>query len=246
MRVLLGLMALFILTGAPISTLAFAETRPILIGSDAAPPLSTSEQTGMLDAIVKEAFSRIGLHADIVQLPSERSLLNANQGVTDGDLVRIDGLDKSYENLVKVPEKTCDFDFVAFTKSEGVQLAAGWDSLKPYSVGIITGWKILEDNVHSRILTKVDSPEALFTLLEKDRVDMIIYNRHEGYGVITKMKLVGVNVVEPPLESREMFLYLNKRHHDIVDGLAESLREMKMDGTFSEITAKSLKKFLPE
>ncbi len=40
---------------------------------------------------------------------------------------------------------------------------------------------------------------------------MVIYNRYEGYGVIKGMNLQGIHVVEPPLKSREMFLYLNKK-----------------------------------
>ncbi len=218
--------------------------KPIIIGSDAAPPLSTTGQTGMLDLIVKEAFSRIGKNAIITPLPSERSLINANQGITDGDLVRIDGISQLYHNLVKVPEKTCDFDFVAFSKRTDLNLS-GWDSLKSFSVGIITGWKILEKNVSSDVLTKVANPQLLFKLIRNNRADMVIYNRHEGYGVIKKMNLQGIHVVEPPFESREMFLYLNKKHLELVPLLGEAIKNMKKDGTYSDIVNKTLLPYLP-
>lgn len=217
---------------------------PIIIGSDSAPPLSTVTQTGMLDLLAKEAFSRIGKQVIITPLPSERSLINANSGITGGDLVRIDGISQLYPNLLKVPEKICDFDFVAFSKSADLKLS-GWDSLKPFSVGIITGWKILEENVHAKVVTKVENAEQLFHLLMRNRADLIIFSRYEGYGVIKDKKLHGVHVVEPPIESREMFLYLNKTHLKLVPQLAEALRKMKEDGTYSEIKHKSLQPYLP-
>ncbi|MCP4117824.1 MAG: amino acid ABC transporter substrate-binding protein [Desulfobacteraceae bacterium] len=218
--------------------------QPIIIGSDAAPPLSTTEQTGMLDLLVKEAFSRIGEKVIITPLPSERSLINANRGINDGDLVRINGMDRQYPNLVKVPEKICNFEFVAFSKNRDLKLS-DWESLKPFSVGIITGWKILEKNVQSEILTMVEKPELLFKLIINNRADMVIYNRHEGYGVIKTMNLQGIHVIEPPLKIREMFLYLNKKHLKLIPRLAKALGEMKKDGTFSAIVNKSLKPYLP-
>lgn len=217
---------------------------PFYIGSGAAPPLSDSQQTGMLDLLVKEAFSRIGEQAIITLLPSERSLINANQGVNDGDLVRIDGIDRLYPNLVKVPEKICDFDFVAFSKNADLELA-DWDSLKPYSVGIIAGWKILEVNVHSNILLKVATPELLFKLLNNDRADMVIYNKIEGFGIIKDLNLKDIHVIDPPFESREMFLYLNKKHLPLIQKLAQALRTMKEDGTYSIIEKKALEPYLP-
>ncbi|MBU0675256.1 MAG: transporter substrate-binding domain-containing protein [Proteobacteria bacterium] len=215
------------------------------IGSDAAVPLSTPEQTGMLDLIVKEAFARVGEKVTIIGLPSERSLLNANQGVTDGDLVRIVGLENQYPNLVMVPEKIWDFEFVAFSKNRNITLSREWKSLDPYSVGIITGWKILEQNIHAREISKVSTPELLFTLLDKDRVDLVIYNRIEGYGTIKTMHLQGISVIEPTIESREMFLYLNKKHGELAQRLAEAIRQMKEDGTFADIVNKSLQDYLP-
>ncbi len=235
-----------------ISFLFFSPTQNLLaagdqyvIGSDAALPLSATDQTGMLDLIVKTAFSRLGKDVEIVSLPSERSLLNANNGLTDGDLVRIDGINKMYLNLVKVPETICTFDFVAFSKNSEIKLEPQWDSLKPYAVAIITGWKILEENIRSKNLVKVDTPQMLFNHLNKERVDLIVYNRHEGYGVIHKMKLKNIFVLDPPLASREMFLYLNMKHQRLANEVAITIKQMKRDGTFDEIVRTSLEKYLP-
>jgi len=41
--------------------------------------------------------------------------------------------------------------------------------------------------------------------------------------------------LEPPLASREMYLYLNKKHEHLVEKVAEALRSMKEDGRYDQI-----------
>jgi polar amino acid transport system substrate-binding protein len=212
----------------------------VVIGSPDSPPLSNDNQTGMLDQVVKEAFTRIGIRAQIVSLPAERSLINANRGINDGDLLRIGGLNRLYPNLIQVPVKLIDLEFVAFTKN--VEFTpTDWSSLKPYSVGIITGWKILEENiVGARCLTKVRDAELLFKLLDRDRADVVIYGRLQGYGMMQKLGLKTVKPLEPPLVKREMFLYLNVKHRPIIEKLTRALEQMKSDGTYDRIADKTI------
>jgi polar amino acid transport system substrate-binding protein len=191
--------------------------------------------------IIKEAFRRIGMEARVVHLPSERALVNANQGIDDGDFVRIAGIEKRYPNLIMVEEKICEFEFAAFSRHQGVTIT-DWQSLKPYNVGIITGWKILEANItESRSLTKVSTPEALFDLLLHDRADLVVFDRLQGNALIKERGLSGVKALSPLLAQRDMYLYLHKRHAGLVPKLAEALRQMKQDGTHQRLIDSVLK-----
>ncbi len=195
-------------------------------------PLSTDEQTGFVDVVVREALGRIGFGLESVRLPAERALINANAGIDDGDLLRIAGLRKTYPNLIQVPEKVIDLEFVVFTKHEAFPLD-GWGSLKPYSVAIITGWKILERNITGVTeLTRVKDANQLFTLLLKERVDTIVYTRNVGLGYIKQRHIHGVRILEPPLARRGMYVYLHKKHQRLVSKLADALRAMKTDGSY--------------
>ena len=228
-----------------VSANCFAEP-PLLLSTFTGPPLSTPEQSGMYDLVLKEAFNRIGRDIDIIQLPAERSLTNANAGITDGDFVRISGLDRIYPNLIRVPEKMTDFEFVAFSKHVDIN-TTGWETLIPYDVAIVRGWKILEENVvGTRSLIRTKNQDILFTLLDMDRTDIIVYSRFEGYGVIRKENMKGVKAHEPPLAVREMFLYLNKKHQKLVPLVAAAFKEMKADGTYEKIKRETLTHFLTE
>lgn len=218
----------------------------LVLNTFAISPLSNASQTGMADLIIIEAFRRLGINITIIHLPAERALINANEGIDDGDFVRVAGLSKLYPNLIQVPEKIMNFEFVAFSGRIDIK-TENWESLEPYSIGIIRGWKILEENmVGSSWLTKVEDPYLLFTLLKNKRADIILYERLEGYGMIKKLGMDDVKALEPPLVLKEMFLYLHKKHSALSPLFATSLREMKKDGSYDSIIDRALKPYLPK
>ncbi|MGL1862421.1 MAG: transporter substrate-binding domain-containing protein [Pseudodesulfovibrio sp.] len=219
-------------------SLGFAQER-LVISNVNAQPLSNENSTGMLDLLVIEAGRRIGIVVEVIRLPGERSLQNANSGVIDGDILRIGGLEKFYPNLVSIPEKIMDFEFVVFTQQADVEIES-WSSLEHFEVGIVTGWKILEINISPLKRQDVQNLDLLFTLLKKNRADVVVYERYSGLWKAREAGMTNVYVVEPPLEVRPMFLYLNNKHSDLVKPLAEALQAMKEDGTYDAIVKQSL------
>ncbi len=203
------------------------------------PPNSTMDHTGLADRVIKEACARIGLNVEIVKLPSERALINANKGIDDGNFCRVEGIDSIYTNLIRVPEEIIQFRFVAFTKNFNLK-TTGWESLKPYHVGIVTGWKILENNiVATKSLTKVKDDTTLFHLLDRDRVDLVVYDMTQGLACSQTLKLQNVAISSPPLAIKGMYLYLNKKHSNLVPLFTEAIRNMKEDGTYNKIAAET-------
>ena len=231
---------LAVLCGMRLSHAEEKGTEIIYIGSTFRAPLSSPDEKGIIDQLVKNAFKQIGREARIVHLPAERSLINANRGINDGDLLRVEGIDKLYPNLVRVPVPLIDFEFVAFTK-QSIPALSGWKSLEPYSVGIIRGWKILETNLAEiAFLTKVENAEILFLLLESDHADIVIYDRIQGYGVIRKLKLSNIQVMEPPIITKPMFLYLHKKHRALIPEIEKALIQLIQDGSHELIKAAAL------
>ncbi len=230
-----GLLCLFLVLSA---SAAGAET--LVLNTAHSAPRSRPDGSGYEDRIVAEAFRRIGLAVRIIHLTSERALQNASQGIDDGNYARVAGLERLYPNLVMVPEPVDEFVFTAFTKSRDLQVQ-GWEGLKPHSVGLITGWKIVEANTEGvRALTSVKNEEALFSLLERNRADVVVVDLLLGQEVLRKGGLRGVRALSPPLERRDMYIYLHKRHAELVPRLAEALRQMRRDGTTLRLTTVGL------
>lgn len=230
------------------NTLASAATTelPVLeLNNPTSAPFTTAQRDGFLDIIVGEAFKRAGLQLELVTLPAERALINANEGLEDGDLSRISGLEKTYPNLVRVPESIFTMDFVAFTRKP-TPVTANWDTLEPFSVTHITGWKIFEQNLTPKTyVTQVTSPEQLFEMLQRDHVQIALYSRWMGLALAKQRGLSDIRVIEPPLARREMFIYLHKRHEKLTAPIAAQLHNLKGDGTYTRVCREIFERIAP-
>ena len=236
----------FRLAGLLLASLAlnpagFAQPAKLSLTSGGAPPLTASpNHPGFLDELAKAMFKRIGVEVEVTAVPTERSLINVNAGIDDGDLFRVAGVEVEYPNLIRIPEKIMDNDFVAFTKRTDIRIRR-WADLKPYSVAYTTGWKIYDRNVKGvQELVTTASINGLPSLLDNNRVDVILMDRWQGQWVLQQTGHQFM-LQEPPLASVEIFTYLNKKHAALVPKVAQALRDMKADGSYQKIYNATLK-----
>jgi polar amino acid transport system substrate-binding protein len=204
------------------------------------PPLNTPEQTGFMDRVTAEALRRIGYRMQTVALPAERGLRNVDAGIDDGEMSRVEGMEKLYPNLVRVPEKIMSWDFCVFTNKD-IHFTGKWSDLKPYTVSFVNGWKILEEKVplEAGVFT-VKYPPQLFALLEKHRTDIVIYERWGGLQLVKTKGYSDIHILQPPLVMKDVYIFLNKKHRDLVPKLNQALLEMKHDGSYQEIYSETL------
>lgn len=208
-----------------------------------APPLTTPEQDGFLNIVASEAFRRAGVKLELIKLPAERALINANAGIEDGELTRIAGLEKLYPNLIRVPEKLIDWEFVAYSKNPDLQ--SRWPAIRQHTIGHITGWKIYEKHVRGATqVVPTTTPTQLFHLLERDRIEVALYARWMGQALIQKLDIKNIHQLEPVLASREMFIYLHKHHAKLVPKIAKALRELKQEGFYARTREQKLSPYI--
>lgn len=220
--------------GAVAPGLAFAARPSLSLSTGTLPPLASSPaRVGFVDALTREFFGRIGIDVTLTALPFERSLINANAGLEDGDPFRASGFEAEYPNLVQVPERIMDVDFVAYALRADVQVR-DWSDLARYSVAYVTGWKIFERNAKAADVTTVRGLDRLFPLLSAGRVDVVLVDRWQGLWLAREAGLAA-KALEPPLARVPMFTYLNRRHASLVKPLAAALAEVKRDGTWQRL-----------
>jgi polar amino acid transport system substrate-binding protein len=228
----------FLLALLSSTTVACGET--IVLSTPLGPPLSLPNHQGFIDQVVSEALKLTGHTLKVSHLPAERALINANKGIDDGDLFRIAGLSQNYPNIIQVPEKTFTMEFVAFSRTADF-LTTDWNSLKPYTIGIIGGWKILEKNVPPGAdLIKVKNPQQLFSLLQNNRVDVILFGKWQGLSYLKENNIRGVKELQPALANMDMFVYFNKRHKDLVPKFSDALRQIKANGVYQRLYRQTL------
>lgn len=225
---------LYLLTGLLLACAARAE--PVLVlNTSFFAPITSPEGDGVLDLFYAELFKRVGLKVEIQASSAERGLLNANSGIDDGDVSRVIGIDQTYTNLLRVPEPVMFYQMVVFTRHADFAVS-GPDSLKPFDVGILTGWKILERNIlGTRSLVKLETGRQLFAMLDKERIDLAVIEKLEGMHFVQSMGLKNIKILQPAFVQGDWFLYLNKKHAALVPKLAAEIRNMKQDGSYQRI-----------
>ena len=159
--------------------------------------------------ILQEAYNRVGVPIEFVNYPGERALILSNDGVTDGELFRIDNMNEKYPNLVKVPVSYIPDEAVVFSKLNFA--VDGWKSLKSYKIGVRRGNKFVEYNTEDMQRYFAKGEKQKFEMLALDRVEIVVTNRLEGLGMINKLGYAKtIKPLKPPIVTNPLFHYLHK------------------------------------
>ncbi len=98
-------------------------------------------------SVYTEAFKRMGYEFELLSLPAERALVDANSGNYHGDAARVYQLSEigEYPNLIRLNESICSITISSFSIRSDIQINS-WESLKnkDYIVAIRRGIKYFE------------------------------------------------------------------------------------------------------
>ena len=224
------------------SSLTLAESK-MTLNSGTAEPFINADGSGFYGELVKEVFSKLDIDAKVIRLPSGRSIINANKGIDDGVIARTKGFEKKFKNLIRVPVPILKFKFVAYSLDKKIDVK-NWDSLKPYSVGFIRGWRIYEKNVvDTKKLTLVQNAEQLFKLLLNKRTDLILFEYYRG-SWWNKHLNAHAYLIGSPIVEKDMFIYMHKKHAALVPKISKVLTELIKNGGYQRIKDETLNAFL--
>lgn len=214
------------------------------LGNSYYPPMKTPNKDGIFDLIYQELSHRLGIKIVINETETaERVLLNANSGVDDGDVGRVAGLEKRYTNLVYVPIPVYHYQMVVFSKEVDFPVD-GAKSIQPYDIGLLTGWKILENIAQgARSVSSLETGEQLFSMLDKKRIDIALIEKAQGLTILKKMGLKNIRFLQPNLLEGDWYLYLNNKHKNLVPVIAAELEKMHKDGTIKRINDEVYKRY---
>ena len=96
-----------------LSTHSYAENT-LIFGQSLDPIADISAQ------VLSEAYKRINFEVKFIKMPAERSIENSNNGLLDGEVNRIAGIDKKYSDLIMIPFLINFLEGVAFTKKQNL------------------------------------------------------------------------------------------------------------------------------
>ena len=194
------------------------------------------------ETVVRAAYQKIGIEIEILNLPGERAIHTSNQGKVDGELYRNINVSQDYTNLQIIPIPIASADVVVFSKIKFP--VKGWESLRPYSIGVERGFKLVETNTQGMKVSKINTIKKTFQLLNLDRVDIVVQTRIEGLHEIKTMGLKGIHVIEPPIVRVPVYHHLHKKHSALVPEITRILHKMEKDGESLKIKNEVIEKLL--
>ncbi len=199
----------------------------------------------LAEAVLREAYQQLNIELRVRELPAERALNEANRGTTDGDMTRIAGLEARYPNLLRIPVAVNQIEGMVFTSGTDIKVT-GWESLRPYRIGVRIGIKFAEDGTRGMNVQPVATNELLFSKLELGRTDIIVASRIEGQVLMKRLNTRKVRPVEPPLTTISLYHYVHRRHQALVPRLTRVLQAMEQSGRIKAIRESALNTMLAE
>jgi polar amino acid transport system substrate-binding protein len=206
-------------------------------------------QPQLIVPLLTEAFRRNGIRFNAKHYPGLRSLLMSNSGKTDGEMHRVYEFHKisggNYPNLIRIESKLLSVWIAAFS-TQDIKIHT-WQDLKGYKVAYLRGRKAFKQQLDgvlpaSQALTTVTDQQA-FKMLAADRVDIVISESVQGGKIIANNPNF-TNITEiGRLDEVKIYSYINSRHKELAPKIANTLEEMKLDGSFSDIVSKASENF---
>lgn len=198
--------------------------------------------TTLCRMVIAEAFKRNGLKTTFKSFPNKRSLEMVETGEADGDLLRRS--DISWKNYVPIDEPLYKGALVAFSVREDI-LVQSWEDLdtKKYRIGYLAGNIIAKKMIEKKnqiderknVIVLTDDINAFKMLLE-DRFDIFIYGIFPSKKVFQKRDFLSEGVrLAGTIDQFYIISYLNVMHKNLAPIIAETIREMKKDGTYNRI-----------
>ena len=196
--------------------------------------VQNSQMAKVTQPILIEAYKRLGIQVSFEDFPAKRSLHLANEGkYYDGELHRIKGLEKRYHNLIPVPVVIFTLEGIVISKKIRFKVD-GWESVRPFIIGIRRGVIFSLNGTRDMDRTILNSNERLFYMINGNRFDIIILSRINSTKYMSQEQNKNLMVLEPPVESYNMYHYIHKKNAHLLPELTRVLNEMKDEGVIQK------------
>lgn len=174
--------------------------------------------------IVSDAYRQLDINVRYVPAPGRRSLIMGNEGKTDAEVCRIDGISEEYPNLIKVNVPICAVNIVVATITPKQYLLKERE-LKELKLGSIRGMKAAENYFKDHDIDYVNHYDDLYRLLESGLIDAIIATEAETN--------VDPDLVTVPVKSFPLFHYVNASNKHLIEKL-ETILPIVIDAKIAD------------
>ena len=195
----------------------------------------TDSVAGQLGAnLLREAYQRMGVNMRVHLRPGNRAIAEANNGTSDGEVIRIKRVLSKYQNLRLVPESLLHLDAVIGTKDTKITVK-GWDTVKRYSAVTVMGYRSIQNRIKDQEHIYASSVETAIKILNLDRVKILVLSRFDLIRGLQKTGLKNITILDPPVSRVPLYHMLHKSKESLIPKINQVLIEMKADGSHQKM-----------
>ena len=183
-----------------------------------------------VEALVREAYRRIGKRVAFTPLPVRRELQSARGGQTDASLIRVSVASSECADLVKVPFPVLRTEVSPITTNPGIRIEE-LEDLAHYKIGGLRGSVVVALLCERAgvLPDRINGLECGIRMLRAGRIDVFLEDR--VMAAVAADKIDTRVSVGKSLYSGYFYHWVNKRHAALAPELARAFREMLADGT---------------
>jgi len=197
--------------------------------------LSDSAFNILCEAIIEEAYARIGRNASVMLLPGKRRLSVTANGELDGDTNFTKRATDIYPELIRVDVPYLSLNWHLFVRRE-LEEKAKTLQLTELRLGVLRGLLFTNELTKGMQPVEANGVTQLFKLLTANRVDAVIFTAFTGDSVLASLPSnQQITRINPPISSEPIFHYLHRNHRNLVPKIAQSLQGMVDSGRIVEI-----------
>ena len=179
--------------------------------------------------ILKKAYAEANIEIEALFLPLQESLEQSNEGITDGELARIEKITELYPNLRCVPVSISSVEAVAFSKKQDIFIH-DWNDLQGRNFTIVRGAKFIESATKNMQKQYVSSIKEAFISLENGKTDIIVLPKKSAIRLILKKEFKNIKPISNTLQELELFHFVNKKNAYLIPIITPILQKMKDNG----------------
>lgn len=199
--------------------------------------VGTLEGARAYEPAIAAIYKEIGMQAEFVVLPPERSLKSVENGTIDAEMARVVGGTAGYQNVVETNEPLLELHLLAVVRKDFKPTRLTPADLKNYKLGLYRGTKLAEGLVAKHGLQAAAANTLLQTyqMLQLGRFDVALVS---SVGPPTHFPEVAgaLKTLKQPVVTARVVHVVNKKWADYVPKIDAAVKAMKADGRWAKLT----------
>lgn len=199
--------------------------------------VGTMEGARAYEPAIAAIYKELGMQAEFVLLPAERSLKSVENGTIDAEMARVVGGTAGYQNVVETNEPLLELQLMAVVRKDFKPTQLAPADLKDYRLGLYRGTKVAEGLVAKLGLPAASANSLLQTyqMLQLGRFDVALVSSVAPPTHFPEVAHALKTLKQPVVTARVVHV-VNTKWADYVPRIDAAVKALKADGRWAKLT----------